>query len=62
MIIELLNQAVGPVIAIFLVTAMFSLGLDRFGSYHAAIKANMLVIGVLLLVTLIIKQVEPKKS
>jgi len=44
MIIELLNQAVGPVIAIFLVTAMFSLGLDlTVGQITQALRNKRLV-------------------
>ncbi len=44
MINELLNQAVGPVIAIFLVTAMFSLGLDlTFGQITQALRNKRLV-------------------
>jgi len=44
MINELLNQAVGPVIAIFLITAMFSLGLDlTLGQIALALRNRRLV-------------------
>jgi len=49
MINEILNQAVGPFIAIFLVTAMFSLGLDlTIGQIGLALRKRRLVLVSLL--------------
>ncbi|MBT7951125.1 MAG: MFS transporter [Gammaproteobacteria bacterium] len=53
MSLTVMGSAIGPV--------MFSLGLDIFGSYHAAIWLNMLLIFVLLLAAIIIKQEEPER-
>ncbi len=51
MTLTVIGSAIGPV--------MFSVGLDIFGSYHAAIWINMVIVFALLLAAIIIKQEEP---
>ncbi len=51
MTFTVMGSAIGPV--------MFSLGLDLFGSYHAAIWANILLFFALLIAAIIVKQEEP---
>jgi MFS transporter, OFA family, oxalate/formate antiporter len=52
MTLTVVGSAIGPV--------MFSLGLDLFGSYHAAIWANLVLILVLFIAAVLIKQEEPE--
>ncbi|MFT5134775.1 MAG: OFA family oxalate/formate antiporter-like MFS transporter [Gammaproteobacteria bacterium] len=52
MTLTVIGSAIGPV--------MFSVGLDTFGSYHAAIWAIMVMVGALFIAALIIKQAEPR--
>lgn len=53
MTLTVIGSAIGPV--------MFSLGLDLFHSYHAAIIINMIIVCMLLLAAFLIKQVEPAR-
>ncbi|NKB37912.1 MAG: MFS transporter [Gammaproteobacteria bacterium] len=51
MTLTVIGSAIGPV--------MFSLGLDLFGSYHAAIWLNMFAVFALFIAAIIIRQDEP---
>ncbi len=53
MTLTVMGSAIGPV--------MFSLGLDLFGSYHAAIWLSMLAVFVLLIAAILVRQDEPGK-